>query len=342
MSDEAKTAPKANPGVGLDVGTMNFLSARKSADGKVSTKRMRDAFLDLEAGHKQFLKLSDVNYIEKDDSVIIVGDEALHIANMFKREVRRPLSAGVISNTELDSYGVLSLMIEQLLGKPAVKDEICFFSVPAAPIDRPDQDVIFHEGVFKRLVGQLGYDARPFNEAAAICFSEANKDGFSALTLSFGAGMVNVALTYRTITTMKFALARGGDWIDSSAARAVNSTASKIAALKEKEADLLDYMEGDFKNARAREAIQVYYRSLIDYTLDHIEQEFIRSGTEAPEPIPLIVSGGTSLAKNFLPFFKQEFAKRTKFPIPISEVRHAEDPLGAVAKGLLVNASINY
>ena len=334
---------KAAFGAGLDVGTMNLLSARKDVDGKVVIKKMRDAFLDIDAEHKQFLKLSDVNYIEQDDKLLIVGDEALPVANMMRREVRRPMKDGVISSAEMDSYGVLSLMIEQLLGKPRTENEICYFSVPAAPIDKPGQDVIFHQGVFKRLIGQLGYDAKPFNEAAAICYSEAAGEGFSALTMSFGAGMVNVALTYKTMSSMQFSLARSGDWIDTQVAIATNKTASKVISIKEKEADLMDYKQGKAKNLRTREALMVYYKALIEYTLDNVVKEFKKAGDiDLPDDIPLIVSGGTSMAKNFVPFFKQTFDSYAEFPIDISEVRHAKDPLGAVAKGLLVNASIHY
>ena len=332
------------PGCGLDIGTMNLLSARRGEDGTVSVKRMRDAFLDLDTNTKQFLKLSDVNYIEKGDKIVVVGDDAIHIANVFNREVRRPLSQGVISNREVDSYEVLALMVEQLLGKPQAENEICYYSVPAAPVDKPGQDIIFHEGVFKRIVGDYGYDARPFNEAAAICLAECAKEGFTALTLSFGAGMVNCALTFKTIPAMQFSLARGGDWIDAQAAMAVDSTASRIATLKEKEADLLDYKNGDPKNLRAREAIMVYYKALIEYALGKITVEFkkVQGTVQLPDAIPLIVSGGTSMAKNFLPFFQQTFAGVKGFPIDISEVRQASDPMGAVAKGLLVNASVNY
>jgi hypothetical protein len=323
---------------------MTVISARKNDEGKVVIKSMRDAFLDLDISTKRFLKLSNVNYIEKDDKIFIVGEEALHVANMFNREVRRPLSQGVISSAEIDSYDILSLMIEQLLGKPKCENEICYFSVPASPIDNPGQDVIFHEKVFKRLIGELGYDARPFNEASAICFSEANKDGFTSLNLSFGAGLVNCSIVYRTLSIMEFSIARSGDWIDACTAKATNTTASRIAVLKEQEADLMNFSQGDPSTLRSREALLVYYRALIDYVLDSIEKEFqkVQSKVLLPEPIPLIIAGGTSLAKNFVPFFKQEFEKRTKFPIAIKEIRHAENPLNAIANGLLVNACINY
>ena len=49
-------------GVGLDIGTMNNVSARKKG-GKTSYKRVRDAFLDLEMDAKRSLKMSKVSYV---------------------------------------------------------------------------------------------------------------------------------------------------------------------------------------------------------------------------------------------------------------------------------------
>jgi hypothetical protein len=49
------------------------------------------------------------------------------------------------------------------------------------------------------------------------------------------------------------------------------------------------------------------------------------------------VSGGTSLAGGFLDKFKERFElHRAKFPIQISEIRSAIDPMTAVATGLLM------
>ena len=44
-------------GVGLDIGTMNFVSARRGLEG-IQTKRMRDVFIDLPKSSKKMLKLS--------------------------------------------------------------------------------------------------------------------------------------------------------------------------------------------------------------------------------------------------------------------------------------------
>ncbi len=156
-----------------------------------------------------------------------------------------------------------------------------------------------------------------------------------------GAGMVNTALVYQTMVGMAFSVSRSGDWIDQSSAKAVGSTATRIMSIKEKGVNLLDPSEGDPKQIREREAIVVYYRNLIHYVIDSIKREFKKDNSqiELPDEIPWVISGGTAKAKNFLEFFKAEFEKeRDSFPIKISEIRMANDPLSDVAKGLLIAA----
>lgn len=329
-------------GVGLDVGTMFLVGSRKNEEGEVAVSKTRNVFLDLDADAKKMLKLSQVNFIERGDLILIIGDEALSVANMMKRDVRRPLSQGIISASEIDAFEVLSLIIENLLGEPKVHQEICHYSVPAEPLDNAGQDVVYHTEVFRKIITELGYTAKPMNEALAICYSECAKEMFSGLTLSFGAGMVNLALTYKTLPAMQFSLARSGDWVDGQSARAVGKTGSQMAAIKEKGVDLMNPSEGEAKNRREREAIAMYYRSLINYALDNIDKQFrqVQSEVDLPEAVPLVVSGGTSLAGSFVDLFKEVFETKKNFPIEITEIRHASDPLNAVSKGLLV-ASLN-
>lgn len=322
-------------GVGLDCGTMNIISARRTATG-IDTKRMRDAFLDLPASAKRMLRLGQTSFVDKGDEVLILGDAAMEMANVFGRDVRRPLAAGLVSPGEMASLDVLGLLIQNVLGAPAAPGEPCFFSVPAAPIDVPGKDVIYHQGVLARIVRDCGYEPHAANEAMAIVFSECAKDGFSGLGISFGSGMTNVALAVHTIEGLSFSVARGGDWIDAGAASAVGSTKARICAVKEAGMDL------GKPQGREQEAIAFYYRNLIEYALDQVAARFksIQGQFALPKPIPLVVSGGTSKAGGFMAFFNQVFeARRSKFPIEVSEVRQAADPLNAVAFGLLVQAA---
>jgi actin-like ATPase involved in cell morphogenesis len=334
---KAQTTAEYNPGCGLDVGTMNLVSARQTGDGHhVDTKRIRDAFIDLDLEAKKTLRLSKVDYVEKDGQLIVLGDSALNMANLFKREVRRPLSRGVISAGELDAQQILSLLISNVVGEPVTPKEHCFYSVPAAPIDVENQDIIYHQEVFRKILSELGYTPHPMNEAMAIIYSQCAEENFSGLAVSFGSGMGNIALAYQTVKGMDFSVARGGDWIDGHAAKATGSTSARMCSIKERGVDLAK------PNNRDEEALALYIRALIKYVLENIAIQFkkVQSTLDLPEPIPFIVSGGTSRAGGFMEVFKEEFEAMTKrgFPIKISEIRSAKDPMTSVAEGLLVLA----
>jgi len=327
--------------LGLDIGTCYLCVARQDGS-QVSVNSVRDAFLDIEAEASviNMLKMSNVSYVQEGDTIYIVGEPALSVANLLKREARRPLSQGVISAGELDAERMLVILLKSILSKPTVEDEKVFFSIPAKAIDR-DMDVIYHEAMFKKIIESFGYKAKSMNEAAAIVYANCAADGFTALASSWGAGMVNTALVYKTMVGMSFSLSKSGDWIDKSAAKAVGTTATRIMAVKERGVDLLDPLAGESKSLREREAVVVYYRNLIHNVIDAIKREFKKDSStiELPASIPWIVSGGTSLAKNFLEFFKKEFEKeRATFPLNISEIKMAKDPLNDVAKGLLIAA----
>lgn len=333
----AKKAEAAQ-GVGLDIGTMNLVSARRTEKG-VETKRMRDVFLDLPSNARKRLKLANTSFVDREDEVLVLGDAALEIANIFGREGRRPLSAGLVSPNETESLEVLGLLVREVLGEPRHEREICYFSVPANPIDQPDRDIIYHRGVFERIVEECGYEPYAANEAMAIIFSECSGDDFSGIALSFGSGMTNVALAINTIEGLSFSVARGGDWIDRGAAKSVGSTQARICAIKEQGVDLLN------PQGREQEAIVFYYKAMIEYALDEVAKQFraIQGQFSLPKPIPLVVSGGTSKAGSFMELFERVFHKKRKqFPVQISEIRHAKDPMNAVAYGMLIQAIQEY
>lgn len=347
MAEEksVEATPKASPpppdpaGVALDVGTMFCVSARQKGSG-VELKKLRNVFLELDKDAQRLLKLSKVNFIQKDDSVILLGDDALSVANLFNKEVRRPLNKGVISPTELDAVDVLSTIFSQLVGKPKVDKEVCYYSVPANPLDA-DYNVIYHQAVIGRILTDiLKFNAKPMNEATAVVYSNCQTEGFSGIGISFGAGMTNVALCWKTISPIQFSVARGGDWIDHNSAKATGGTASKLASIKEKGLNLLDYQSGNPLEVRFREALMVHYKSLILYVLDNFVEEFkkCQQTITLPEPIPIVISGGTSLAGGFVELFKEALAGFKGFPVEVSEVRHATNPLCSVAEGLLVAA----
>ena len=254
------------------------------------------------------------------------------MANMFGKNVRRPLSKGLVSPKEINAMEVLAYMIKSLLGEPT-ENEVCYFSIPSNPIDNPTKDTIYHKRLFERIITDIGYKAVPSNEAMAIIFSDCSKEHFSGLAISFGSGMTNVALAKLSIECLSFSVERGGDWIDEGASTATGETQASVCIAKENGVDLLNP-----KN-RVEEAISFYYKELIEYSINALVKEIKKRSLQMviSKPIPIVVSGGTSKAGNFLSFFKK-VVETKKLPFQISEIRQANDPYNAVAIGLLIQA----
>ena len=323
-------------GKGVDIGTMFVKCAHKEGD-EIVFKSQRNAFFDVEHTDftKKILDNSKVKYIIKGDDLYVVGDEALQFANMFNKDTRRPLSKGVISPTEKEALPIIELLIKSVIGEPAHKGEIVYFSVPGEPLDA-DFNVLYHIKMVEGFLKTLGYAPKPINEGHAIILSELAEEDFTGMGLSFGGGMVNVCLSFMSVPIFKFSVAKSGDWIDQQVAMAVDETASRVSSIKESSLDLSK--EGEL--SKIESALSIYYNHLIEYVIENIKQEFAKARRlpKIPNPISIILSGGTSLPKGFSGRFKQ-ILDRLKLPIPVGSVRMASQPLRSVAKGALIAAS---
>ena len=320
---------------GVDCGTMFIAAARSDSD---DVKIIRNAYLSLDKEEISLNDLTDINYVESDSGELyIIGEDAFKLANLFNKQISRPMERGMISPKEVNAIDILTLMIKSLLGDIKDKDVYCSYSVPAEAIDE-NRSVIYHEKVFSKIFNSLGVNNTSVNEAMAIIYSEASKEKFTGVGISFGAGMVNCAIAYHGIEALKFSTARSGDWIDKSVAESLNTVQNRVTSTKEKFLSLEEGIpkETDKKKARVLEALNFYYESLINYTIKKIIKEFEdKVEIEIDEPVNIIISGGTSLPPGFVSLFKSVISKYT-LPFEIAEIRHAKNPLTAVAKGLLV------
>lgn len=327
---------------GLDIGTNSIVVAEVDEQGNPVFKTQRDCFYRIipkTEVNKSSIKISldkrGANYIiDEDGSFIVVGQDALEIAIERNDAAQRPMMKGVISPKEKASLPMLKLIIETLVGKGEQGDKL-IYSVPAKPIDS-NFDIMYHQEMMGLYIGQMGFDARPINEAFAIALSELLDDGLTGVTISCGAGMANMCVVHEGDPLIEFSVTRGGDFIDISVGNALDVSPSLVQIEKEAGTDLFN------PNSKIMEAVSVYYTSVINYTLKNIAFELKNREKELPifrKPVPIIVSGGLTLATGFVR--KVEDALSTiEFPIKISEVRRADEPMKAVANGCLLATTI--
>lgn len=340
---------------GLDIGTNMLVCAEVGEDGSPVFKMQRDAFYTIEPKsevNKHSIKIAldkqGSKYIMDGHNFIVVGEDALQTAIERNDVAKRPLRKGVVSPKEKSSLPMLKFLIKELIGEGSSGDKV-IYSVPASPIDAK-YDIVYHTEMMNMYLNNMGYESAPLNEAYAIALSELLDDGLSGVTISWGAGMVNVAVLHQGDALVEFSTTKSGDFIDLSVGNALDLSPSLVQLEKEAGIDLSNlFTNSDTMNTsqeelsvKIKEAVSVYYTSVFNYTLQNIAYQLEKSKKELPmfrEPIPIIVSGGLSLAKGFVDKFGGAL-NNIELPFRISEIRRAENPMQAVAGGCLLAAQL--
>lgn len=330
---------------GLDVGTSFIVLAEEGAKGKVTYKDFRDAFYIIKPTTPIATKMIEKGLAGKtfvkdaDGSFIILGKDAIEKAIERNDSAKRPMFKGVVSSKEKDARRILTYILKEVAGTPKEEKEKLVFCVPAQPVDQEDEDfdVGYHEDVIIKLLSDVGYSARAINEAEALCYSELDKDDYTGVCLSWGAGMVNVCVMLNGEPVVKFSTTKSGDWVDRMSAVATGEPDSIVQAEKENG----DFAVGQPNDNQVLAAVAAYYDRLIDYTTKQLASAM--DGHKAlpkfKDPLPVVVAGGTSKAKGFVEVFAKKL-EENGFPLPVKEVRHAADPLHAVARGCLIAAQV--
>jgi len=351
---------KNKPGAGIDIGTAFMVAARDNSDSNLKISSVRDCFLTLPLEQAPMLEMSDISFVKGQNSLYVVGNDAVNLSGVLGGELRRPLSKGFISAKEEEGKAVVSLILEQILGKPLMDNEPVAFSIPGPVYDMnadfsSDQtELTFHSRFFKELLEGLGYKARPINEAMAITYSETlnpqdNALPLTALSISFGAGMTNVALTYKSLLVRSFSIPFGGDYIDAGAAKATDSPISHITMLKEHGVNVAGQSTNktrienpldshDSQSDRQADAIALMYRDLLTKLVESTNKFFSlpSNRTEIKETIPVIYSGGTSMVPGFSDLFKDVFMDNLSLRFKVEpEAKSAAYPMDATSRGAL-------
>jgi len=133
---------------------------------------------------------------------------------------------------------------------------------------------------------------------------------------------------------LSFSIGRGGDYIDTSAASLTGERPNRIRLIKEQSFDLNTQYHD-----KTCQVIALYYDELILSIVEGLKSAILEAGirTKLNRPIPLVLSGGTAMPPGFRDRFEKAIMKEA-FPIALSCIRVAKDPLQTAAKGALVAA----
>ncbi len=322
------------PLLGLDVGTSRIVIARPDGDGHQFTTQL-NAFVSVPYSKMTEIALQreQIPFSARDGELVVQGDEAHRFADLLSVETRRPMRKGILNPDEADGLTVIQKLVESLAADDSrAQGRVCF-TVPAAPASGRES-LSYHEASLRHTLEQMGFEARSINEGLAVIYSELEDTNYTGIGISCGGGLCNVTLAYLSMPVLSFSIPKAGDFIDASAAAKTGDLANRIRIAKETSF----HFNGHFID-KLHQVLTVYYEDMIQ-TLIGVAKEAFASSRRMPKlgkPIPIVLSGGTALPSGFRERF-EKILTASEFPVSISEIRMARDPLHTAAKGALVAA----
>jgi hypothetical protein len=318
--------------LGLDVGTSRIVVARYLG-GAPRYEGQLNAFVSLPYSRltESLLRQENVSCETLGPEIVVTGNDALRFAGILHVETRRPMLNGVLNPREPHGLAVVRSIVAKLIGRSAGNGQRVHFSVPAAAAG--DQSgIAYHEASCRRVLQELGYEARPIVEGLAVVLGELESSNFTGIGVSCGSGLCNVCLAVLSLPVVSFSVPKAGDFIDAQAALVTGELATHLRARKESSFEL-DGLSGD----RVRDALTVYYEEMIRTLVGALREGFTASGRlpRLDRPVPLVLTGGTAMPKGFRERFEKAL-RSAEFPIALSEIRVSPDPLYSTARGALV------
>jgi hypothetical protein len=247
-------------------------------------------------------------------------------------EMRRTMTRGTLDAKEPESIQMIRQIVTSLAGATGQGSKICF-TVPAAPLGG-EGSVTYHETTVRQILAELGYETKAINEGLAVIYGELETTNYTGIGISCGGGLCNVSMAYLSVPVLSFSIPKAGDYIDASAAAVTGERANSIRLAKEE-----TFHFNGFHADKIQQVIAVYYDEMITALVAGLKQALVntKSLPRIGRPIPIVLSGGTALPAGFRDRFEKA-VRADDFPVAISEVRLAANPLYTAAKGALIAA----
>jgi hypothetical protein len=331
-----KQSEKKGSAIGLDVGTSRIVVARHSEEGFRYESQL-NAFVNIPYSRvtENVLVKQNVPHQVEDSRIAVHGNESEKFAELLKIEPRRPMTRGFLNPQEPESLERIKKIITSLCGKAEDSARSLYFSVPAASVGEQD-NLTYHEATLRQVLGELGYEAKSITEGLAVVYSELENTNYTGIGVSCGGGLCNVCMAYLSVPVFSFSLPKAGDFIDSSSASVTGELANSVRIIKEESFQF----NGHFAD-KIHQVLGVYYDDVIRVLVSNIKDQIVkcRSLPRLGRPIPIVLSGGSVMPPGFRDRF-ESILKEAEFPVAVSEIRMAENPLHATARGALMAAMI--
>lgn len=322
---------KPQHAIGIDVGTSHIVVA-SIEDSEYRFRSELNAFVSIRYSRmtEVALRREQIPYSRVNGELLVHGNAAERFATMLGLETRRPMRAGVLNPSEPANIDAIGRILDTMLTGVEPGSTLVCYSVPGPPVEG-EGTVAFHQAALGNLLTERGFRCTSVDEGLAVIYGELEDTNYSGIGISCGGGLCNVALAFLAVPLASFSIPKAGDYIDASAAASLGEQPWVIRIEKEQRFSL----NGQPQDQR-HYAISVYYDEVIRELIHTMCEVFgrLRATRKIEQPVPIVLSGGTAQPRGFRERFERAL-RAVRFPLAISEVRMAREPLYSTARGAL-------
>jgi len=331
----------------LDLGCSEFRSLRRE-DQRLVARRIPAVYTvvdDLPTNRKA-LEQSHIPYSTASDALIVIGEAAIEVSTLLSRPLVPLLLEGRLADQDPIGRQVCAWLIELLLPAMPGENNQCLMTLPRGEISAQGANGWTAE--FLQHVVQLqGYQTITVSPTEALALAELGENEFSGICMCIGAESVHFAVMHQSHPLVESRLLKGSREIVDDFAHARRKY-------------LWDHEGNSFINLPAihqwlaqGDLCLVAHQSADDEWLGEAYAELLLSSMFSvkrklqscpdpllKQPLPLVLSGGPVRLPGFTQLV-EEALKMSGLPVQIDGIRVASFDPYSIARGLLIQATLN-
>jgi len=331
----------------LDLGCSEFRSLRRE-DQRLIARRMPAVYTVVEdlPAHRKALEQSHVPYSTASGSLIIIGDAAVEVSALLSRPLVPLLIGGRLADQDPIGRQVCAWLIELLLPAVPGENNQCLLTLPRGEIDAQGADGWTAE--FLQHVVQLqGYQTQVISPTSALALAELEECEFSGICMTVGAESVHFTVLHQSQPLVTARLLKGSREIIDDFAHA------RRKYLWDHEGNSFInlpgihhwLMQGELSLSAPQNADEEWlaeaYAELLLSSAFSVKRKLLNCADPLlKQPLPLVLSGGPVRLPGFAQLVEEAF-KLTNLPLQVSGIRAASFEPYSIARGLLIQATLN-
>lgn len=331
----------------LDLGSSEFRSLRRE-DQRLIARRLPAVYtvVDDVPANRKVLEQSHIPYSTVSGSLVVIGDAAAEVSLLLSRPLVPLLHGGRLADQDPIGRQVCAWLIELLLPAATGDNQHCLLTLPRGEINPQGADE-WTADFLEHVVQLQGYETTVLSPTMALGLAELEDCEFTGVCLTVGAESVHFGVVRQSHPLVEARLLKGSREIVERLAHARRKYLWDHSGNSYVDLPRIHnwLAQGELSLTTPQNADEEWlgeaFSELLLSTMFCVKRQLLSCQDPVlNQPLPLILSGGPVR----LPGFSQlveEAIKLTGLPIQIQSIRTATFEPYSIARGLLIQATLD-